>query len=313
VGQQRSEFAALFSVVEHAARDANLIFSHIHLSELAHWPDVDAARAMAAWLDGIPLVWARIPTHVAREEHEHWTKVVAGCTNVEPVRFCAPSMLSTFEGGPVSLNILDTHSLTQAFEEEIRDKSIARKMNRMALAFAAQANLDRKSLEQTSEQNRKRFVDETEYRRGVQLRKAVLRADRRLTQRPDLSYLERRSSLNDVVPAFVEVHKRNARSLPLTRVFDRLAKGFVETSAQRDIHGKNILSLSSSLGDIFHALIGAAYCDVFTCDQLTARWLGDVRESLGWSAPLVFTGHAAEFAKGIAATLEAALLVRRSA
>lgn len=48
--------------------------------------------------------------------------------------------------------------------------------------------------------------------------------------------------------------------------------------------------LLSSFGDGMH-LVGAAYCDVFTCDGVVSGWLGDARETLGLQRQLAMRDH----------------------
>jgi hypothetical protein len=47
---------------------------------------------------------------------------------------------------------------------------------------------------------------------------------------------------------------------------------------------------SGTAPDFVH-LLGAAYCDVFTCDATVSGWLGDFRERLGLSRQLSVRIH----------------------
>lgn len=53
--------------------------------------------------------------------------------------------------------------------------------------------------------------------------------------------------------------------------------------------------LRSSFYDYAHLGIGAAYCDVFTCDALAAECLGDAPERLGRKRPIVYEGDGPAF------------------
>ncbi|MDB4977277.1 MAG: hypothetical protein JWN48_5618 [Myxococcaceae bacterium] len=57
--------------------------------------------------------------------------------------------------------------------------------------------------------------------------------------------------------------------------------------------------------DWFHAEVGAAYCNVFTCDQSTARDLHGIREALGHQPALA--GATPVVADGIERQLDMAL------
>lgn len=134
----------------------------------------------------------------------------------------------------------------------------------------------------------------TAYRQRVLLRQRAQAAHERLMA-SNSEYATKNPSLNDVIDPFVDAFQNDPVALPLSKVFDRLAEGFIGTAARRTPASQGFGKLDSSVVDIFHALIGAAYCGVFTCDRLTARWLGNVRATLGFSQPVVFSKDEAKF------------------
>jgi hypothetical protein len=298
-----ADFAPVFALVEDVAHHANLIFSHIHLSELAQWRDSAAARALMTWLEGLPLVWARLWRYVQLDEFEHWVKVVAGCPSPEPVRAFSPSMLSAFESMSAAnaVGILETPTLVDAFECERIQAPITTRMNEVALSFAEQLNTNRAAFAKaaTSAATVHKLEGDVAYRRRVQLCRAAMDAHQRLIGRPDIDYASHGATLNDIVDPLVELFSRDPASLPLTRVLDRLSNGLARTATTRTIDSRRFNELDSSLADIFHAAIGAACCTVFTCDRLTAEWLGDVRSGLGFDPPIVFRGDAEAFVSSL--------------
>lgn len=109
--------AGLFALVEEIASGANLVFSQLHLSELAAWGDIAIAREAAAWLDGLPLVWARFWPHAQESEDNYLVKALVGCSTNEAVQVFAPSMLATLEALSAEdmAEVLRTPTLTALF------------------------------------------------------------------------------------------------------------------------------------------------------------------------------------------------------
>jgi len=289
--------AGLFALVEEIASDANLVFSQLHLSELAAWDDIAAAREAAAWLDGLPLVWARFWPHVQESEDKHWVKAVVGCSSVDPVQVFAPSMLATLEALPAGdmAEVLRTPTLAALFELERTGGGFTAAIARDALKWAEMFHHNRRVVErEATPAEMAAYKETTAYRQRVLLRQRALAAHQRLMA-SDTEYATKRPSLNDVIDPFVSAFENNPVALPLAKVFDRLADGFISTAARRTPESRGFGKLDSSVVDIFHALTGAAYCSIFTCDQLTASWLGDVRSKLGLSQPVVFSKDEARF------------------
>jgi len=80
--------------------------------------------------------------------------------------------------------------------------------------------------------------------------------------------------------------------LPLFRVAIRFNEGFVAGVMRREAGSKKDReALSGSFHDSLH-LVGAAYCDVFTCDKGTSESLGGFRAQIGRQCQLAVRGHA---------------------
>lgn len=301
--------AGLLPLIEEMASQANLVFSHIHLSELAAWEDLHAAQGMAAWLDGLPLVWARLWPHVQESEDDFWVRALAGCDSTLPVRVFAPSMLATLE----SLSVAQSpdvvhHTLVSVFVEERRDGTIAASMAADARAWAETMHWNRQAPNGApfTPGEIARFEEDVAWRHRIELRHRATAAHRRLL-RSARDYATLNPSLDDVVDPFVALFQQSPSALPLSKVFARLSQGFIAASVARTPDSRRFGQLGSSMADIFHALVGAAYCPVFTCDQLTASWLGDVRAGFGFGAPVVFAGNGASFVDELQRAWQSAL------
>ena len=85
----------------------------------------------------------------------------------------------------------------------------------------------------------------------------------------------------EVLHPFVVLAQSNPIALPADKVTARLLEGFAATAARRTPGSAKFEGMHSSATDVFHAIVPAAYCDVFTCDALVAQWLGDARQTLG--------------------------------
>lgn len=297
------EFRSLFSLVESVARDCNLVFSHTHLTELAAWQD-PAAGALTSWLDGLSLVWARFWPHTLREEDDYWVRVVADGVPADPVKFCAPSMLSTFEemSFKASIGILEDATLVKVWEREKESPELFVQERTTALQWAEGFNLNRRAFgwpNMTKAQLAALDAD-VAYRERVELRKRAAAAHDRLSNQQS-GYT---GTLNSVVDPFVEQYSSDPRSMPMTKVQAAVIEGFAGTATARTVGSKGFGKLESSVADMFHALVGAAYCDVFTCDALTRDWLGDVRQRLGFGPAIVYSsGDATAFIRELEAAL----------
>jgi hypothetical protein len=192
--------AGLFALVEEIAARANLVFSQLHLSELAAWGDVAAAREAAAWLDGLPLVWARFWPHVQESEDNYWVKVIVGCCSLEPVQVFAPSMLATLEALSADdvAEVLRTPTLVALFEVERTGSAFAAGIARDALKWADLFHHDRRAVveREATPKEIAALKETTAYRHRVLLRQRALDAHKRLAS--DAEYAAKNPSLNDV-------------------------------------------------------------------------------------------------------------------
>jgi len=306
--------AGLMPVVEQIASCANLIFSHIHLGELAAWQDADAARGVIKWLDGLPLVWARFWPSVQIDEDEYWVKTLAGCSRATVCPF-APSMVSTFESISVqgAAEILATApTLLAAFEMERNTRALAARMKQQGLEWAEHFHDDRAQFADAAPAEICRLKERSAWRLRSSLRRRAMETHERLTLY-DAAYARSGATLNTIIDPFVALFLHTPAALPISQVLERLTQGFIGRAAARTPQSASFLGLGSSMADIFHALIGAAYCSHFVCDRLTAEWLGDLREVLGLPQSVVFTGDGAKFVGQLRRALEVpAASLRRS-
>jgi hypothetical protein len=276
---------------ERFAQGANLCLSLFHISELARWGDQETANAMARWYDGLPIVWAKSILTVEQEESEHWTKVAAGvpthCVNPFASTFIGafhrptPDMTPGLLGKDDQVRALLDASRKKGHNKEERFMGDAAQMFRDDLDWADDNGLSAdKRLERMTE-NEQRHV-----------RELAQEADRRLTERGDTAYARKSCTGGHAADLLVELFRNEPRAMPYLRVQRRLWSGFGSRAHEWIRGSKNERkACASGLEDNLHACVGAAYCDLFTCDGLVAEWLGDVRVGIGKRLQMTAKGY----------------------
>jgi hypothetical protein len=119
--------------------------------------------------------------------------------------------------------------------------------------------------------------------------------DRRLTVRSDAVYAQKLCIAREIPGRLLELYEREPKAMPMFRVIQRFNEGAnAHVERGQVVNGQPSKSLRktflSSFADWMH-LVGAAYCDVFTCDRTVSGWLGDVRQSLGLRPQLAVRGY----------------------
>jgi len=276
-------YRPLFDWVECVAKEANLCMSVIHIAELGRWGDSATADAMARWYEQLPIVWVRSMTDVQNAEDEHWTKVAAGIDPKGTVNPFAPSLLVAFHDlkGDALTQLLGTMEPIVALLEAIRVKGQQNEVRGML--EVAQAFRDDRAWAESVAWSDERKRDEIAYKRRVDLRTRAMEADRRLVARKDLDYAAAKAcSGGDVQDLLVELFDKEPTALPCYRAVQRFNEGLISFAMTKEGGSKKErAALSGSFHDLVHLSVGAAYCDVFTCDGLVSDWLGPLRQALG--------------------------------
>lgn len=282
-------YRPLLGWIERVAREANLCLSLFHLAELARWGEVDTADAMARWYDGLPIVWVLSPVELDNAEDEYWVKRAAGVIPAEPANAFAPSLLSTLSDltqeslAAVLANGATAESFVKAFRAKGHDAE--------ALLSAAQDFREDRAWADAQGWSDERKAEELGYKRRVELRTRAMEADRRLTKRGDAEYDAKSCTAGGVQDLLVSLFASDPRAMPCYRVRTRFNQGFVAAALRRPGPSKGEAgALSGSFHDFIHVSAGAAYCDVFTCDDVVSGWLGNLRADLGLAAQLSVKG-----------------------
>lgn len=283
----------LSRTVHRLADDTNLCFSFVHVWELAHLQDAAKRTAFARWLDELDLVWIRSDNDVIKSEVLHAVVDAVQGTRTPPPLPTAPSFLSMFEG-------LDQEALNYG----LRHPALADFVELVANEPRLMARLRR--FRELSVESAKRFYDDRIFGLKQVTKKQMLatldgklRANLEVDVRYAVAQLRRDpasglhvqrngmfvSPTDDEVLAAVNGFP-DLTVLPYVFLSQTVLRNMSFEILKRP--SKNSRAFDDQRGDLFDLahLVGAAYCDVFTCDKRVARRLADGREKLGFPPPI---------------------------
>ncbi len=305
VGSGSEKLAAyrpLLPWIAGVAKKANLCVSLFHLIELAAWPDTLSADGICEWLDALPLVWTYLPPNTDRIENEYWVKRAAGVADEIVAEPFAPSMLSalSFVGPSDVARVLGAAHPVVELLRLLRRVSNTRLREMAGLAQILREH-DASILDERSE--KEKFANiESERRR--ELRQRAYDTDKQLTFSRDPRYATKTCTAGDVQDLLVNLYEANPKAMAACRVRWKFADGHrAQALARKRPSTKESKQLRGSSLDLMHLTVGAAYCDVFTCDGTVSDWLGDVRETLGLKRQMAVRGKTVEeFVNSLMAT-----------
>lgn len=292
---------ALAAAIDRASRAANLCMSFVHLYELLRWADERTRDGCAIWLDHLDVVWLRFPEEVHDAELENLLRGAAAGRKEPPPVPALPSMLSLlpYEKHPEALAFALRKNSIRDYVREIGTSRLMPRIEQFAAASTAASRRlwqDRvEGLANHSESEMRAVLDQ---KWDAALLKDALQINQRLVLAHDPAYHMKRGAL--LVPpdeSFVRALLR-----PLAEIKELLPYAYLHHSvmqnrsfqlAQRPTAGSRNFAVATR-GDLFDHwhLVGAAYCDVFTCDAGTSAALAGGRGELGRAPELVRTGAA---------------------
>lgn len=301
---------SLADALSRASRAANLCMSFVHLYELMRWRDEQAREECSTWLDHLDVVWLRLPEEVHELELENLLRGVAAGRPDCPGVPAAPSFLSllSLHEDAEALSFALQRNRIRDFVHEIGASRLMPKIERMAAESVGwsqrlwQDHVD--ALATHSEEEMRIALDR---KRNTALLGEALRIHQRLVLDPSY-YVERGGLLVPPDESFVR-----AALTPLPELKRFLPYAYLQHRARQNrsfalvrrpsADGKRFVA--ATRGDIFDHwhLVGAAYCDVFTCDAATSESLAHGREELGRAPELVRAGPVDVLASQIKAAL----------
>ena len=215
-------------------------------------------------------------------ESAYWTKVAAGVPVEGTGKAFAPSLLTAFRSMSVGFAtklLPETEPLMALFNSKI---DFGSRIDQFIDLLIQVAQDHQWADAQGWTEQRKR--EKTAYNIRRHLRIVAAAADKRLAQQ-DAAYSAKTCTSGQVQDLLVALYEREPQAMPLFRVDRKFIDGasalikrgqVVNGKVSRKLRDK----LKGSLCDWIHVM-GAAYCDVFTCDGEVSNWLGDIRTTLG--------------------------------
>lgn len=237
-----------------------------------------------------------------REDEQALQRAV-GIEDPPAVVLFAPSLLSLFDhwGLDAVSEALTGASPLRNLAAAARVKGIESEralMRGMTTSYHYDRNRDPSTLRMTDAEKEASIARKRRLLRGREAAEAYERL-----RGVDLrTFHERYRASPNPVDAFIELVLASPMSLPSSYVVELFGLAFIEVAAGREPGGKRARELESSFYDYAHLAIGAAYCDVFTCDVLSSRCLGDTRVRLG-REPQIAKGRGALDAAGFVRAL----------
>lgn len=268
-----AELGRLRPWIETIARNENLCVSFTHAAEFGDLEPDSYRTSFVAWTDALPIVWAMTTEDTEHREVESFLKVAVGMSSVarfHPFRWRGLSMAQMIEcARREPWDRLKFLGVSQT--KEVRD-DIEQMRSEGVSAEALEAVRQSKT--------------------RAALRQLAREAHARLRKKRDVDcYLWSRRKI-DFEQRFVELYERDPTSFRTFRVSGEGINQLGVNAMNRDPGGKKELGeLAGFTGDVLHAMAGAAYCDVFTCDRLTSAWVAPLRTQFGLAPPIVLGGH----------------------
>lgn len=289
-------FTALQAWVRRVAEEANLCISLAHVFELVLIEDEEKRRAMAAWLDTLHFVPCHLQFHIKPLEADYWLKKAVGIEPARKVLPFVPALALTRDGfmwwGHSFVEMLDLG------RDELR--LLSEKMRVESLVHVDELQDDTHAADKRK-WSKSRRQQQTAFKRRRALRLLAQEAHQRLVESDDPEYAGRAGT--SPMRHFERYVLGTPKALPCLRVSWAFLRQYRHVVAKLKPGTPGYLAHKSGLSDRTH-LLGAAYCDVFTCDGLVSTCLGDVRTKLGFRHPqITLKGKTPEaFVAALAAT-----------
>jgi hypothetical protein len=310
----------LAQTVSSIAAGANLCLSLIHIYELVHKEKPDERLAMAQWLESLDTVWFDSDGAVEISEMRHAVVDAVNGTRTPPPVPARSSFLSIW--GPAltgeALEYALKHPTIPALAETVAGEP--RLMKRLEEGMRggsvdAARRLYRDRVEAFKEVGEKAVNVELDRRFRVRLNAEALQATAGLRSDPASGFHVTRTGIF-VAPTDEEVTRAlngfpDLSVLPYFFLSQRFLRCMAkEVSVRPSVDSKAFDEQRGDYYDIFH-LVGAAYCDVFTCDQRTASRLAGGCALVGRPSPITAAGGIGALNGRILRQLEAPSLVSR--
>lgn len=289
----------LLRTVERIASTANLCLSLTHAWELAHYDHEARRRDRSRWIESLPVVWCHSDNEVIEREVINAVAGSARGTVIAPPLPAVPSFLSLF--GEALTGEALAYALTHPSLEDFVEFIASEPKLLAGLEGIRRLSVDGARRLYTDHVAGLRAVDEStmraelERRLRLNLEHDLRAAAARLRSNPHGEFFVMRSGIlvppsdEDVLSAVRGLP--DLRTLPFVFLSQRVTQNMAFESARLrpSVTSRAFDQQRGDAYDNFH-LVGAAYCDLFTCDTRTARWLAGGRELIGRAPAITAEG-----------------------
>ncbi len=292
---------AVRDALEFAAAQGNLLLSFVHLMEFIRGEE--RGVHLAELVDSLGVVWVHQEEEVQLLEVEHFLREEVRETRRPPPVPAAPSRLATlkrFNVGAMSA-LLHRPSAVAFVRDAVEQQAILDRLGEVARAgrVTAQRFFVDQKLQERDLQN---GTSPTEIKAALTARargfyKELIREAHVRLVTANHDFVVSRGCL--FVPPAVEECIATFPSpadaptrLPFLFVSSVATRAFALTTGRKGGLMTRFFRPEKRDGDFFDFahLVGAGYADAFCCDQQTAELLGDARQRIGRSPPVVFQG-----------------------
>jgi hypothetical protein len=254
----------LRNIVETLAAAGSLCLSPVHLSELITWHPKQSALLMANWLDSLRATWVRRPDPFNDEELLWWIRHYLGLHQPPAYSPFASNLSHAFNSGMYPVSVVDIVQNTHNDHGTLDSKDHAvRELQRL--------HRDRSDLTSAFSLQDVARIGSEKFHAMLLLRASFLDIRDAAGKRLD----------NAELAAIVRQVASDEASVPFARLCSTLVHSLVPTILGQDPNSRRFQRRYASMSHDMMHLLGAAYCDVFTCDYLVDCAIDTFRERHG--------------------------------
>ena len=289
----------LLGLIERISREHDLCLGFPHFSELGQGSHEERCQFRAAWLDTLDWVGVRPPMVVKELEFKRLYRTLFGSAEVgEPTSVFTGTfgLLFENEGRGLLTPRSDLNSILTLYNALRTPENITKLKNARRVSLITSQNLSR-DRKDAFEKHRPALVLGTILQRNSariadELHELAVRNASNVEWSPQIPLengllgIPTRETIRERL-GDIEDHKA---VIPYTYLGLMVDHGRGVRMSGQDPDSKGFQGHGSDMWDHLH-LVGAAYCDVFSCDSATSGYLQNHREELGLARQLATGGQ----------------------
>ena len=262
-----AHYQELFAWVESIAPRVNLCLClNGHLGDLAPWADLETADAMAAWYDAMPIVWVRSFSDVWEAE-DNDAVMLALTGKRRPVNPYGPSMMVAFHEltADAASQLLGANAVPKA-SRALRTSGKANEAREWMVSMVPIVYADRRDHRHLSDAQKTNIIATKHYEQLDDKAKSALMRLQRIGAIAIGAF-----SPKEAASRLRASFDADPTLLPSWRLSTDVSASVLEAMSRKPtLSAKVRKDFSGTFFDYVHAAVGAAYCDVFTCDAKIA-------------------------------------------